>query len=728
MCYPPLLQGHRYRRWTMGLSLAGMMTACASASLSPPLGAPFGAPPQSRQPGAGPGLAALQRAVQKEPTSPTPHVGLTQVYLEMGLPLMAVDAARTAVALAPSDGPSHAALAKALLGMTTLPGTHTDELLEAAQSAERALELQPDNSTFLHVALDVALAAGQVTEAAALMERLEARERENAFLLVKKARVRILQHAYLDAKTVLQRAKKLKPDPYTEALEAWATFMFGDENEAFSLYNTIPEWALNREDRLVLATLAVRRDALDEAQVQLKARYLRHEEESQLLVDLELLDLGRRGHLKIAALADLFEARIALKVGDLDRVESRLRRGLEVDLRLPEAPEMLAELLMDARKDPRQAVRVLGDAPTHTATHRRFHLAVRGYRALQDAIGAQEVLREYIELVALDVESGRRTEARQSLETMVILLPAASLWQFLVDLAVEEGDADGLLASWDHLKATVARPDTVFIVSTGEALIKLGRVEQAEKILRQALSKEPTHAQLLLNLAQVAQHKGDFHLAEETYRRVTVIHPSDALHWIALGQFYLQQQQLVEARGAFEEALRREQDPPDALAGLATVLSRLRMRDEALSTARRLTTVAPASTRSWYVLAQIAGESRRYEDQELALRQGILRDQNDATGWNLLARFLIYSPDPHFRRYEEGLAAARRAVALTHGREALYLGTLADALLEMGRLPEALQAVEQAIARSPESDEYHRQRRRIRSAMESSTSSTGGLQ
>lgn len=722
VCLTPI---RRTRRFGYGLGLASLMSGCAHHQELLPAPRPAAVLP---------GLSDLHRAILKSPTDPAPHAALARLYVQLDQPLLGAEEARTAVALAPSFAEAHAALGLALLHLNSHEVTlRTQELDEGRDELERALELEPDQIEFLTLASDLALAGWRTNDAVGYLERLEKQLKkdkaaQNPAYLERLGRLQLQQHNYEAARSTLDACSKHLPpsDYHMVPLKALATFMLGEDDDTRNLYAAIPDNILDRDDRLVLATLALRRNDLTEAQVQLKARNSSAEDESELLKQLELLDQVQQGTLKLSALADLFEGRLALQIRDLDRAEARLRRGLETDRRLPDAPEALAELLLHERKDPRQAAKVLADAPTESATHHRYHLAVEAYRQLQDAIGAQEVLREYVELVALDVEAGRRSDARESLETMVLLLPVPSLWQFLLDLSVEDADADGLLASWDKLKDVVNRPDVTFVVSTGEALIKLGKLDPAEKMLRQALLREPTNAGLLFNLARIAELRGSDELAEEAYRRLTVIHPGSADSWIAMGQFFLKEHEWDEARAAFEESLRREQDPPDALSGLAQAHLGLRRREDALATARRLTTVAPNAPTSWFLLAKVAGDARRYEEQELALRQGILRDQNNAEGWTLLARFLLDAPDPTFRHYDEAVSASTRAVELTQYQDAVSLGLQAEALMEVGRTNEALSAIEQALVRNPESDAYHRERRRIRNAQENATSNAGG--
>lgn len=703
---------------TLGLWLA--MSACATPIqrekiLPPPL------TPEA-------GLAELYRKALREPTSPTPHAQLARLFLDLQNPVLAIEEARTAVALAPADADAHAALALVLLrSLSGTPSERSAQLQDASSHMERALELEPNKKAWLTLGIEVMLGNGKPEEAQKLRVRLEAQKAQSAELARWDALIALSLHSYSQARLDFRTLTRLTSSPEGISGEALTSFLLGDEGEALTHFMRLTEQQLRARDRQVLVILALKREDFIDAVAQLRALFSRPEDEQALGADLELLDAVQRGQLKALALSDLFEARLALELADVERAEARLRRGLEVDRRLLQAPEMLGRLLLEARNDPRQALRVLNDAPLTTASYERFLLAVKAYKVLQDAPGAQEVLRDFIELVATDVDSGRRLEAREALEAMIGLLPVGSLWQFLVDLLVEENDAEGLGVAWDHLLTQVRKPETELILATGDGLVRLGRFAQAERLLRPALLRDPTDEGLLATLALLAKTQGHNQTAEEALRRLTVIHPQDASTWTGLGVFYLTSSRYEEGLVAFEEALRREQDLPEALAGLARALSGLKRRDDALATARRLTTVEPESAGSWLTLAQVAGAARLYDEQEMALRQAVQREPEDSDAWMHLGRFLLQAPDPRYRRYEDALAAARRAVALTDSIHPEPLDLQAEAHYELGQFQEALKTIDLAIVRCPESDYYHRQRRRIRNALESATSSTGGM-
>lgn len=717
MCLPPWSLPTRYRRWTYGLGLAGVMSACA------------GTPATSLQTRPIPvGLAELNRELLRHPNTPEPYAGLAKAYLSLGHLEHALEVARTAASLSPPLAQAYVLIAESLLRLHVESAPLSpDELEEAHRAMERARALAPADPHTLEVAFELALLRKDIQTAEdALTARLKL-ERDPLTLAAMRGRLLLYRHEFGEARRYFRLAYQRQPDHRWAAYEAEATFLMGEESEALALYDAVPDVALERDDRLVLSILALRRNELDEALVQLRARAIPAGREPFAQTDLTLVEEVKANQLKPNAVAHLFESRLALRLHDLDRVEQHLRRALEIDRRLPQAPEALAALLLNDRKDPRQALKALSDAPASTATYERYYLAVEAFKQLQDAIGAQEVLREFVELVALDVEAERRPQAEEALETMVLSLPVPSLWRFLLDLYQEDYNSNAVLEAWERLRGEHPKLDTVFLSATGEALLQLNRLDAAERLLRTALLREPTHPQLLLLLARLAEVKDDLELAAEVYRRVTVIHPAEPTSWLSLGAFYARQRAWSEALSAFEEVLRRETDQPEGLTGVARALMGLKRRDDALAVARRLTNLAPASLSSWLLLAEVAADARRYDEQEQALRQAVFRHRQLPEAWHGLARFLLSAPDPRFRKPEEALSAARTAVQLSQNRDPSTLSTLAEVYLELGRPQEALPVIELALARRPESDALHRQRRRARNALESATSSTGSL-
>jgi tetratricopeptide (TPR) repeat protein len=81
-------------------------------------------------------------------------------------------------------------------------------------------------------------------------------------------------------------------------------------------------------------------------------------------------------------------------------------------------------------------------------------------------------------------------------------------------------------------------------------------------------------------------------------------------------------------------------------------------------------------------------------------RQAVQLSPNSAIYLNDLAWLLATHPDADIRNGPEAVTLAEKAVELTHGTQAAFLGTLAAAYAEVGRFPEAIAAAEKALDRA----------------------------
>jgi protein O-mannosyl-transferase len=106
----------------------------------------------------------------------------------------------------------------------------------------------------------------------------------------------------------------------------------------------------------------------------------------------------------------------------------------------------------------------------------------------------------------------------------------------------------------------------------------------------------------------------------------------------------------------------------------------------------------------------LLGQGRIEEGQE-HLREAVRLKPDWEEALNNLACSLTMQPEARFRNGSEALQLASRAVALTHTNSACALDTLAGALAEVGRFPEAVQAVQGAarLARTAGDGDLERQ-------------------
>ena len=155
---------------------------------------------------------------------------------------------------------------------------------------------------------------------------------------------------------------------------------------------------------------------------------------------------------------------------------------------------------------------------------------------------------------------------------------------------------------------------------------------------------------------------------------------------------------LADAEAEYRAAERLAPDDKLVLSNLAMALTAAKKWDDALPRLERAVTLLPSNPELRRSLAEtltVKGEPARAIAEyftTLTLRP------DDPLALNRVARLLMTAPDEHLRDPSRALAFAERAVAVTRRRDPGTLDTLAVALAEVGRFPEAAAAETEAIA------------------------------
>jgi tetratricopeptide (TPR) repeat protein len=136
---------------------------------------------------------------------------------------------------------------------------------------------------------------------------------------------------------------------------------------------------------------------------------------------------------------------------------------------------------------------------------------------------------------------------------------------------------------------TEAEPhNSKILILLGEALMCSGELPEAEQVLRLAIDMDHSHHEAHANLGQVQAALG---LTEEPLRSFLTalrLRPHDHTYRCQLGQLLLQQGYLPKAEHCFRLVLRQQPYHVDAIAGLATVLSKMGDHEGALALAEPL--------------------------------------------------------------------------------------------------------------------------------------------
>lgn len=136
-----------------------------------------------------------------------------------------------------------------------------------------------------------------------------------------------------------------------------------------------------------------------------------------------------------------------------------------------------------------------------------------------------------------------------------------------------------------------------------DELLRRRDVVGAREVYQQAITAEPKNSLGYVGLAACAMQEKDFAAARGYYETAEALDGRSAAPQIGLGSVAYAQARYVDAADAFERAVSREPDDPDAHWGAAIAYEAQRKMDPARQHAKRFLALAPNSN-----LAEMARE------------------------------------------------------------------------------------------------------------------------
>jgi tetratricopeptide (TPR) repeat protein len=263
---------------------------------------------------------------------------------------------------------------------------------------------------------------------------------------------------------------------------------------------------------------------------------------------------------------------------------------------------------------------------------------------------------------------------------------------------------------------------------------RAGRLAEAERLCRLALSVDPGHAQTLHLLGLVAHRQGRageavehirmaiardgrdpaFHhnlgnifkaldpaAALKCYERALVLDPRSVDTLYNLGNTCQELGRLERAVACFERALRLRPDSVELHNNLGSALQDLGRLDEAVACYRRALGLLPDAVEALDNLAGALRAQGRLDAAEAEYRRALALRPNrieSHLGLGVVARDRGLP--------EEALARYRRALALAPDHPALHIN-IGVALVELGRPEEATAHYRRALAAQPDQAETH---------------------
>ncbi|MBX9789320.1 MAG: tetratricopeptide repeat protein [Pirellulales bacterium] len=316
-------------------------------------------------------------------------------------------------------------------------------------------------------------------------------------------------------------------------------------------------------------------------------------------------------------------------------------------------------------------------SPPKTAEHAKAHVYVglvlraigRANEALPHFQAAVTDLPHYVqaneELGRALLEAGRPREAEAPLKAALSVNP--------------------------HLPLTAAR--------LGEVYVALGRHDEAIGAFDHALQVNPGLPDVHTNLAILLAMRRAFEPAIAHYRQAIQHEPTHVRAHLGLGVALAEIGRYDEAIAEYEKVLELSPEAADARTNLANALLMTGRREDALvqyqETLLRHSDFLPARVNYASALA----ESRQWGEAIAQFKIVLKQDPNHQDAALQLAWLLATSPDDDARDPAEALRLADALCRATVSPDPRQLDVLAAAQAASGRYDEAIQNVDQAIAR-----------------------------
>jgi tetratricopeptide (TPR) repeat protein len=364
------------------------------------------------------------------------------------------------------------------------------------------------------------------------------------------------------------------------------------------------------------------------------------------------------------------------KAGDLDESERTLRRAVAIYQRDPNILCLLGEVVLRQRR-PQEA--------------RRWFLRTLelfpGYpRALEGA--GKTLLAEKKPKRAVDYLRRAAAALPDRVSTHLALGRALA----------QSGQGPEAKAAID--RALALDPDRAVAADAAEALEE-GRVQEAEKALREQLAKQPDDPLALRLLSRVAMESGrraaairllercvehapdfilahndlaDLYMKEDRFadalasvERALDLDPELAHSWVFKANVLSRAQRHDEAIEAYDRALALSPGHSGAMAGKGHVLKTVGRTDEAIDVFRACIRAHPGFGEPWWSLANLKTFS--FDPEEVAQLERLVANEDLGEEARVNMRYALAKHLENEERYDEAMAHYRAGAALRRGVE-----------------------------------------------------------
>ena len=219
----------------------------------------------------------------------------------------------------------------------------------------------------------------------------------------------------------------------------------------------------------------------------------------------------------------------------------------------------------------------------------------------------------------------------------------------------------------------------------------LGRQSQAEYVL----ASDPANVEALLELGRLANARGDYGAALQSFAAAAMLQPQDVWRWLDVAETLVALERMEAAEEVYARILLIEQDQPQALIGLGRCARSRSAHNDALAAFQHAAELVPQDMWRWLDVGDELMALNRLDDAEAVFGRA------GAVAPDTMAPFLRVGRCARQRgAHEAALAAFQRAAELAPQDMWRWLD-VGEALMALGRLAEAESALSQAVAVAP---------------------------
>lgn len=225
-----------------------------------------------------------------------------------------------------------------------------------------------------------------------------------------------------------------------------------------------------------------------------------------------------------------------------------------------------------------------------------------------------------------------------------------------------------------------------------------GRYEEAARIFRQMVEKDPTDAVVLMDLGAALAQLGQIEEALKQFNEALRYSDSKSRIHFHMGTSFTHLGWEKQAIEHYRSAVETDPTFREAHFQLANVLMRQELFEEAIPHYHRVVELDPGNAFAHFMGAMTLIRTRRWKEARMRLEEGLAVLPEDADLGHALARLMAACPQADIRDGRKALMLLQKVLEQGKSAEFEHIETLAMAYAEIGQFDRAVQVQRMMIA------------------------------